>query len=273
MEVGPFRRPEGGAIVSHVDVTRRRQAEDDARQQREELAHALRVTTLGELAASLAHEINQPLAAIVTNAQAATRLLDGRRQAGDDVTESLADIATDAKRASHIIRQLRALFRKEHATQKPVDLNGLIEDVIELLHHDLGRKGITVHRRCDPRLPMVSGDPIQLQQVLLNLLVNASEAIALAPDGPREITVETARRRPRWVGIAIRDTGVGVKDGDVEQIFQRFVSSKPEGLGMGLSISRSIVEAHGGRIEATTNPDRGLTLHVELPDEEDAGGS
>jgi PAS domain S-box-containing protein len=271
MEVGPFHRPEGGAIVSHVDVTRRRQAEDEARQQREELAHALRVTTLGELAASLAHEINQPLAAIVTNAQAATRMLGGGREAGEDVTESLTDIASDAKRASHIIRQLRALFRKEQATQKPVDLNALVEDVITLLHHDFGRKRITVRRLCDPRLPMVSGDSIQLQQVLLNLLVNASEALALTTEGPREITIETSRLRPRVVAIAIRDTGIGVKDGDVERIFQRFVSSKPDGLGMGLSISRSIVEAHGGTIRATANADRGLTLHVELHDDEDVG--
>jgi C4-dicarboxylate-specific signal transduction histidine kinase len=267
MEVGPFHRPEGGAIVSHVDVTRRRQAENEARQQREELAHALRVNTLGELAASLAHEINQPLAAIVTNAQAATRMLDGGPGAESDVAESLADIATDGKRASHIIRQLRALFRKEHASLKPVDLNELIADVTGLLHYDLERKGITVHRAGDAQLPPVSGDVIQLQQVFLNLLVNASEAIALAEDGPRQIAIETTRREPRTVSIVIRDSGIGVKEEDLERIFQRFVSNKPEGLGMGLSISRSIVQAHGGSIWATANADRGLTLHVDLPHE------
>ena len=265
MTVEPFRRPDGGAVISYIDITRRRQAEDEARRQREELAHAQRVTTLGELGASLAHEINQPLAAIVTNAQAAIRLLDRDGIVHADVSEALTDMAADAQRASAIIRRLRALSRKEHASQRGIDLNEIIADVVTLLRYDFARKNITVVHTADSLVPLVSGDPVQLQQVVLNLLVNASEAIGNAPDGPREITVTTALRSPALVEVRVRDTGVGAKPAELERMFERFVSTKPGGLGMGLAISRSIVEAHGGRIVAETNPDRGLTLRVELP--------
>jgi len=268
LAVEPLRRPEGGAIVAHVDVTRRRQAEDEAHRQREELAHALRVTTLGELAASLAHEIKQPLTAILLNAQATVRLLDAGEPAGEGVRETLADVAADAQRASEIIRRLRAMFRKEHMAARALSVNELTEDVVGLLQYDLRRKGITMLRTYAPAVPPVPGDPIQIQQVVLNLLVNAGEAIAAAGDGPREIAIATARG-PGVVEIAIGDTGVGVKEAELERIFERFVSTKPDGLGMGLAISRSIVEAHGGRIWATSKAERGLTVHVELPSHAD----
>jgi PAS domain S-box-containing protein len=268
MAVEPFRRPEGGAVISYIDITRRRHAEEEARRQREELAHAQRVTTLGELSASLAHEINQPLAAIVTNAQAAIRLLERQGVAHTDVSEALTDMAADARRASAIIQRLRALSRKEHAPQAGLDLNDLIDDVVSLLRHDFVRRQITVLRAFDPVVPTVSGDPVQLQQVVLNLLVNASEAIALTDGGKREVAIATRYRSPGLVEIAVRDSGIGVKGSDLARMFERFVSTKPGGLGMGLAISRSIVEAHGGQIRAHANPDRGLTLHVELPCEE-----
>ena len=265
MAVEPFRRPEGGAVISYIDITRRRHAEEEARRQREELAHAQRVTTLGELSASLAHEINQPLAAIVTNAQAAIRLLERQGVTHTDVSEALTDVAADARRASSIIQRLRALSRKEHAPQAGLDLNELIDDVVSLLRHDFQRKQIIVLRVFDPVVPKVAGDPVQLQQVILNLLVNASEAIAHSDGGRREVAIATAHRTPGLVEIAVRDTGIGVKEPELGRMFERFVSTKPGGLGMGLAISRSIVEAHGGRIRAIANPDRGLTLHVELP--------
>ena len=265
MAVEPFRRPEGGAVISYIDITRRRHAEEEARRQREDLAHAQRVTTLGELSASLAHEINQPLAAIVTNAQAALRLLGRPGVADSEVSEALTDVAADARRASAIIQRLRALSRKEHSPQAGLDLNDLIDDVVSLLRHDFVRKQITVLRVFDPVGPTISGDPVQLQQVIMNLLVNAGEAIALADAGRREIAITTTHRTPGLVEIAVRDSGIGAKESELARMFERFVSTKPGGLGMGLAISRSIVEAHGGRIRAITNPDRGLTLHIELP--------
>jgi PAS domain S-box-containing protein len=265
MAVEPFRRPEGGAVISYIDITRRRHAEEEARRQREELAHAQRVTTLGELSASLAHEINQPLAAIVTNAQAAIRLLARQGAPHTEVAEALSDMAADARRASAIIQRLRALSRKEHTPQAGLDLNDLIDDVVALLRHDFVRKQITALRALDPTVPTVSGDPVQLQQVVLNLLVNASEAIAQTDGGKRDITITTGYRSPGMATIAVRDSGIGTKDSDLERMFERFVSTKPGGLGMGLAISRSIVEAHGGQIRAMANLDRGLTLLVELP--------
>jgi hypothetical protein len=267
MTAEPLRRSEGGVLVTHVDVTRRRQAEEEAQRQRDELAHVLRTTTLGELAGSLAHEINQPLAAIVANAQATRRLLDAGRGSRPGVVDALADIVADARRASEVIRRLRALFRKEHVEWRPVDVNELVGDVVSLLRHDVERRRVALHSVLGGGLAPVPGDSVQLQQVLLNLLVNASEAIAGTEDGPREITIETARRDSGGVAISIQDTGPGVKEPDLEHIFEPFVSAKPGGLGMGLAISRSIVEAHGGRIWATANPDRGLTVHVDLPAE------
>jgi PAS domain S-box-containing protein len=268
MAVEPFRRPEGGAVISYIEITRRRNAEEEARRQREDLAHAQRVTTLGELGASLAHEINQPLAAIVTNAQAAIRLLERQGVAHTDVSEALTDIAADARRASAIIQRLRALSRKEHVPQAGLDLNDLIDDVVSLLRHDFLRKQITVLRVFDPVVPTIAGDPIQLQQVMLNLLVNAGEAIAQTDRGRRDVVITTTHRTPGRVEITVRDSGIGAKQSELDRMFERFVSTKPGGLGMGLAISRSIVEAHGGRIRAVANPDRGLTLHVELPCEQ-----
>ena len=257
------RRRADGAVRESEE--RRRRAEEEAQRQRDELAHALRVSTLGELTASFAHEINQPLSAIMTNAQAARRLLAIEQAKPRDIEDALIDITGDANRASQTIRRLRALFRKEHAEHAAIDINALIEDVLGLLRNDIQGKNIVVRFTRGQALPTVLGDPVQLRQVVLNLIVNAGEAIALAASGPREIRIDTSQPEVGRVAIAVRDTGVGVKEPEVEQIFERFVSTKPQGLGMGLAISRSIVEAHHGRIWATRNDDLGLTLHVELP--------
>ena len=247
---------------------RRRHAEEEAQRQREELAHALRVATLGELTASIAHEINQPLTAIVTNADAVRRLLALEQANHGEIGDALTDIADDAKRASQTIHRLRALLRKEQGERVKVDLPALIDDVLRLLQSDLQGKDIAVSFTPPGPLPPVLGDPIQLRQVVLNLVVNAAEAIALAEDGPREILIEAGQPAAGRIAVAIRDSGIGVKEAELERIFETFVTSKPQGLGMGLAISRSIVEAHGGRIWATRNDARGLTLHVELPCEQ-----
>jgi two-component system sensor kinase FixL len=224
----------------------------------------LRVTTLGELVASLSHELSQPLTAIITSAQAARRLgdLPGRRDA--DVQEALEDIASDGARAVEIIRRLRALLRKDDAERKPIHVNELVTEVVGLVSSDAVRRGAVIELELADDLPPVTGDRVQLQQVVLNLLVNALEAMATV-DPPRTVAVTTAPGEARRVVLSVRDRGVGVEASRVATIFEAFVSTKPEGLGMGLAISRSIVVAHGGRIWATCNADRGLTVHVDLP--------
>jgi signal transduction histidine kinase len=232
---------------------------------REELAHALRVATLGELASALVHEVNQPLAAVLTNAQAVRRLLDGGPAERSHVLEALADIGEDAKRASQIVRGVRVMLRKEQGERGPVDVNAAFEDVISMLAEDFERKHIVVWLSLGKALPPVLGDPVQLRQVALNLLVNACEALAGVEGASREVFIESGRHGPGLLEVCVRDTGVGVKESELGRIFERFVTTKPEGLGMGLPISRSIVEAHGGQMWASNNADRGLTIHIELP--------
>ena len=251
-------------IARQESEQRRRHAEEEVQRQRDELAHALRVTTLGELTASFAHELNQPLTAIAANAHAARRLLKAG-QVPPDVKEAIDDVAADAVRAGETVRRLQALFRKQPAARAPVDLNALIEDVLRLLATDIRSRHIVVDFERGERLPAVLGDGVQLRQVVINVLLNAAEAIAPAGEGPREIRIATARPDAAHVGIAIRDSGIGAKESDLGRIFEHFVSTKPKGLGMGLAISRSIVEAHGGRIWAARNDERGLTVHIELP--------
>lgn len=248
---------------------RRRDAEEEVQRQRDDLAHALRLTTLGELSASFAHEIGQPLAAILTNAEAARRFLRAD-EAKEEIDDALIDIGESAKRATQIITRLRALFRKEHAERGPVAINSVIREVLTLLRTDLAKKDILVRFTPNERIPTLPGDSVQLRQVFLNLLINAEDAIVCAGPGPREIHIESSQLETGCVAIAVHDTGIGAKESELESIFNRFVTSKAQGLGMGLAISRSIVEAHGGRIWATRNEDRGLTLHIELPVAPDA---
>jgi signal transduction histidine kinase len=247
-----------------VQRARRQRAEDQARARREELAHAQRVATMGELSATLAHEITQPLTAIATNAQAARRMLATSAD-GDELNEALVDIAGDAERAGSIVRRVRTLVRKQPGERRPVDINATVTEVTTILRRDIAEADISLQLRLAEDLPRVLGDAVQLQQVVLNLLVNACQAMADVVDGPRVLSIETAEPKPGNIEITVADTGGGVAEPELERMFEPFVSSKAEGLGMGLSINRSIVEAHGGHIVATRNPDRGLTLRVTLP--------
>ncbi len=250
-----------------VQRARRQRAEDQARARREELAHAQRVATMGELSASLAHEITQPLTAIVTNAHTARRLLPTSGAEGDELSEVLVDIAEDAKRAGSIVRRVRTLIRKQPGEHQPVDINTTVTEVTAILRQDIAHTDVSLQLRLAEGLPPVIGDAVQLQQVVLNLLVNACQAMAGVVDGARMLRIETAesKSKPGSIELTVADTGPGVAGPELERMFEPFVSSKADGLGMGLSINRSIVAAHGGHIVATRNPDRGLTLHVTLP--------
>jgi signal transduction histidine kinase len=248
-----------------VQRVRRKRAEAETAVQRAQLAHAQRVTTMGALAATLAHEINQPLGAIVSNAEAARRLVAPAEPKRTDLVETLDDIIDDGQRASEVIRRLRAMLRTGEPERKPCDVNGLIVEVIRFLEADLARAGVSTELRLQDGLPLVHGDAIQLQQVILNLALNAEAAMADSASGIRRLTVESSELAPGTVDVCVRDTGIGVKEGDLEDIFKPFVTTKTSGLGMGLSISRSIVDAHGGKIRAERNTDRGLSVHVELP--------
>ena len=242
---------------------RRRQAEKEAQRQREELAHALRVTTLAELTASLAHELNQPLTTIVLNAQTGHRLL--LTGAGHELGEVLDDIRRDATRAGQVVQRHRALLRKGEPEHKLLDINEVVAGVATLVRHDLERAHVSLRLTLGEDLPLVRGDAVQLQQVILNLLLNACEALSELPRGSRTLEVTTDQDGHAFVRIAVRDSGVGVLESELKRIFDPFVTTKSQGLGMGLAISRSIIEAHGGRIWATANEDHGLTIHVELP--------
>jgi len=241
----------------------RQQAEDEAQRQREELAHALRVTTIAELTASLAHEVTQPLTAVIMNARAGHRSL--APESGGELRQILEDICRDATRAGDVVQRLRALLRKGEPERKLLDINQLVTGVTTLIRHDLERAQVSLRLALGEALPHVPGDPVQLQQVILNLLLNACDAMSVVQSGLRTLDVATDHDGQGLVIVTVRDSGVGVSESELTGIFEPFVTTKPQGMGMGLAISRSIVEAHKGRIWATRNDDPGLTVHIELP--------
>jgi PAS domain S-box-containing protein len=246
----------------------RAQAEEALRQAQAELARVVRVTTLGELAASIAHEVNQPLAAIVADASACLQWLAADRPDLDSVREALVAVVKDGERAAEVIGRIRALLSRAPVARESCDLAGLVHDVLPLVGPELGRHGIVLQTALMPDLPPVIGDRIQLQQVLLNLLVNAGEAMRETQPERRCVVVRsTVDRRDDgvWAILAVQDAGVGLRGLDEARLFEAFYTTKPNGLGMGLSISRSIVERHGGRLWGTANPEYGATFHVALP--------
>jgi C4-dicarboxylate-specific signal transduction histidine kinase len=236
-----------------------------------ELAHALRVTTMGELAASIAHEVNQPLAAVVTNANACQRWLDADPPNGEEAAASLRRIVRDGERASEIVKRIRSFVKKGSPhTAAPEDLNDLVDEVFALVRDASTRYRIEIHSDLSRDLPTVNADRVQLQQVVLNLVMNAIDAMRRVDDGPRRLTVRTHAEDPGQVVVSISDTGVGVGEDPVDKLFEPFYTTKASGMGMGLSVSRSIVENHGGRLWASVNPGPGATFTFSLPA---AGGS
>ena len=259
----PLERPAGGAVITHHDITRRKRGELEAQQHRQSLAHAARVLAVGELAGSIGHELNQPLTAIVSNAQAAQRLLDRGSADLAELHEILGDIAKDGKRGGDVIRGLRGLLKRSETQPAAVDMRTVVGEVVALLRSDGIAKSIAVQVDTSSVLPTVTGDRVQLQQVVLNLFMNAYDAMA-GTVGPRELRV-TMRSCPVGIELLVSDTGPALSEESLERMFEPFFTTKAEGLGMGLSISRTIVRAHGGEIRATRNPDRGITMCVTLP--------
>ena len=254
-----------------TDVTaavRAEQVESALHLAQAELARVTRVTTLGELAASIAHEINQPLAAIGADANACLHWLAADRPDLDSVREALTAILKDGDRAAAVISRIRTLLARSPVAHGPCDLTGVIRDVLPLVGPEIERHGIRLETSLGPDLPPVMGDRIQLQQVLLNLLLNAAEAVRDVPPERRRLVV-CATLEPRedgpWAVVAVEDAGVGFGEVEAPRLFEAFYTTKPGGLGMGLSISRSIIDSHRGRLWATANPDHGATFHLALP--------
>ncbi len=252
-------------LTAAVDITERKQAEAEALALRDQLAHVTRVQTLGELTASLAHEVNQPLTALATNAEVGRRLLDQAPLDRAGLAATLDDIAADAVRAGEIVYRLRGLVQKQAVEARPVDANDLVQQVVPLVANDLRLKSIALRFDLAADLQPVVGDPVQLQQVLLNLLTNAIEAIDAGGDESTGTIVVRTALVDGAVEVAVEDTGVGLDPARAATVFDPFVTTKPEGLGMGLSISRSIVEAHGGRLWGTPHPERGTTFAFSMP--------
>ena len=257
-----------GTLETNNDITERKRAEEALQRSQAELAHVTRVTTLGELAASIAHEINQPLAAIVADANACLNWLAADRPDLDSVREALAAIMKDGDRAAEVITRIRALLSRSSVPHEPCDLAGVIREVHPLVRPELGRHGITLEMSLATDVPAVMGDRIQLQQVLLNLLMNAAEAVREVPPQRRRLVVRSTvedRDDGPWAVVAVEDAGVGFGEDEAARLFEAFYTTKADGLGMGLSISRSIIDNHRGRLWATANPDHGATFHLVLP--------
>jgi PAS domain S-box-containing protein len=251
-----------------MDITARKQAEALAAQKRAELEHVARVATVGELTATLTHEIGQPLAAIMINSHVGVRLLDAARPDLQKVRDTLSDIHQVTERTVEVIGGLRAMIKRDK-TAAPlinVDVNNVIRIVERIVHGDANLHKVALHLELSPEVRPVKGDSVQLQQVILNLMLNAFSAMSGAEfDGARRLIVRTSLMDPSNVRIEVQDSGTGIAAEKIDSIFDPFITSKPDGLGMGLSICRSIIERHGGTISAANNPDRGATFSITLP--------
>ena len=251
-------------LVSIADISERRRLERESARHRDELAHLSRVALLAELSGSLAHELNQPLTAILSNAQAATRFMAMDPPNLDEVRESLVNIVESDKRAGEVIRRLRAMLRKEAPEHREVDLNEVVLDVLRIIRSDLLNRNTETVLELQPDLPAVLGDRIQLQQVLLNLVMNGCDAMADLPDG-RRLLLRTAATEESGVLVSVQDVGRGIPPEDLERIFLPFVSSKSNGMGLGLAVCTTILESHHGELWATNNPGGGAAFHFRLP--------
>jgi PAS domain S-box-containing protein len=265
-------RDESGSVEfvgAIMDISAAKRAEQELRHAQAELAHISRVTTLGELTASIAHEVNQPITGVVTNAEAALGWLGTEPPNLDQVRGVLGQIVKDGMRAGDVIHRIRALTKKAPSRMARVDVNEAVLDVIALTRSELLRHGVSPETQLATGLPLIEGDRIQLQQVILNLILNAIEAMNGVDEGAREIRISTGKEASNGVLVSVRDLGRGLEPQSVNRLFEAFYTTKPDGLGMGLAICRSIIEAHGGRLWATANELRGAVFQFTLPLERD----
>jgi two-component system sensor kinase FixL len=248
-----------------ANLLARKVAEVELQKLREDLGHVNRVATIGELTTSLAHELNQPLTAILSCAQAGQRLIDVEPMDRGEFREILSEIVEDGMRAAAVIDRLRALLKKGDPQLTILDLNETVAEVGRLIRSDALVRDISIRLELDPTLSPARGDRVQLQQVLLNLALNGMDAMQESRPGERTLVFRTAQDRPGAIRVAVRDSGVGIGGRDVEHMFQAFSTTKARGMGIGLTIARSIIEAHGGELEAENNPDCGATFSFTLP--------
>jgi len=253
-----------GVLETNNDVSERKRAEDALRQTQANLAHVSRVTTMGELTVSLAHEVNQPIAAAVTDANTCLRWLTRDQPDVQEAREAASRVVKDATRAAEIVSRVRLLFKKGTAQWELIDINEVIREMIVLLHSELTRHSISIRTGLATRLPPVMGDRVQLQQVFMNLILNGIDAVKDLNAGG-ELAITSDYGEDRHLLISVSDTGVGLPPKQADQIFNAFFTTKPQGTGMGLSISRSIVESHSGRLWATDNSPRGAIFYLSLP--------
>lgn len=252
-------------LVSIMDITERKRAEEALQKAEAQLAHVTRVTTMGELASSIAHEVNQPLAAVTTNGNAALRWLAADPPNLDEVRACLSRIIRDGVRASEVVARIRALVKKSTPERERLDVVEVIQEALTMAHTEARRHRVAVRTDCAADTPAAWGDRVQLQQVILNLVMNGIDAMKNVTDRPRELLVRCGGGEPGTMLVSVRDSGVGLDRNSVDRIFDAFYTTKPDGLGMGLSISRSIVEAHGGRLWASANDNHGATFQLTLP--------
>jgi PAS domain S-box-containing protein len=265
-----WNRDEGVAFV--IDMTERKRAEEKLRASERrlldaqlELAHVNRVSTIGQLTASIAHEVNQPLAGVIANAEACLRWLDRGTPDLDAARRSVEWVLDDGNRASEVIRRVRALANKTDIEKAPLDINDVVSEVIALVRRELISHRVSVRTEFASALPMVLGDRVQLQQVIINLVMNGIEAMQSITDRPRELMIRSSQDETHQVLVSVTDSGVGISAENADRVFNAFFTTKSSGMGMGLSICRSIMEAHGGRLWATVNVPRGATFQFTLP--------
>ena len=249
-----------------LDITRRKLAELEAQAHRNEAAHLLRVASLGELSSALAHELKQPLTAILSNAQAAQLLLARDNIDLQQVRDILSDIVADDKRASEVIDRVHVLIKKREFQPQPLEANQLIRDVLSLMNHELTGRAVRVVTELTAGVLPIRGDRVQLQQVLINLILNAVDSMSQPGDNDRALTLRSHRAGADVIQISVADTGHGIPPGDEETIFESYYTTKPGGLGLGLSLSRSILTAHGGHLRAENQGSNGATFHCTIPE-------